>query len=126
MTLNTTHRELGILGLLVVFVGSAFFVTYRTATAKQKQRVLGQDANAIALFVSNCAKCHGKDGRAKTFKAKFNHARNLTEATWQDAISDEHMYESILKGKGKMPAFEKRLSRPEIAGLVTYVRTLKR
>jgi len=42
------------------------------------------------------------------------------------AISDEHIYNSILKGKGKMPAFEKKLSEADIAAFVSYVRTLKK
>jgi mono/diheme cytochrome c family protein len=87
---------------------------------------LRRDEVANALFLKNCATCHGKDGRAKTFKAKFNHARDLTNPNWQAAISDEHMYESILRGKNKMPAFGKKLSENEVAALVTYVRMLKR
>ena len=83
-----------------------------------------QDGND--LFLKNCAACHGKDGRAKTFKAKFNHARNLTDPAWQASSTDEHIYESILKGKKKMPAFEKKLSKDEIGALVTYVRMLKK
>ena len=35
--------------------------------------------NPAVTFAKNCATCHGKDGRAKTFKAKFNHARDLTD-----------------------------------------------
>jgi mono/diheme cytochrome c family protein len=83
-------------------------------------------ANTNVLFTTNCASCHGKDGRARTFKAKFNHARDLTDPKWQAAITDEHMYESILHGKEKMPAFGKKLSENEVAALVTYVRALRR
>jgi len=85
-----------------------------------------KDTEANFLFTKNCASCHGKDGRAKTFKAKFNHAQDLTDSKWQGAISEEHIFESILKGKGKMPAFGKKLSKPEIAALVTYVRMLRK
>jgi mono/diheme cytochrome c family protein len=83
-------------------------------------------ANTNVLFTKNCASCHGKDGRARTFKAKFNHARDLTDPKWQAAITDEHMYESILHGKERMPAFGKKLSENEVAALVTYVRALRR
>jgi len=85
-----------------------------------------RDAEPNALFLKNCASCHGKDGRAKTFKAKLNHARNLTSPEWQASTTDEHIFISILKGKGKMPAFGKKLSENEIAALVTYVRMLKK
>jgi cytochrome c5 len=81
--------------------------------------------DASTLFGSECATCHGKDGRAKTFKAKLNHARNLTDAAWQAEVTDERLYNSIHNGKGKMPAFGKKLSDSQINALVTYVRTLK-
>ena len=107
---------------LIVFYASV----YDASSANLREDSLQNDADANALFVKNCASCHGKDGRAKTFKARFNHARDLTNTNWQAGISDEHIYNSILKGNGRMPAFGKRLSKPEVAALVTYVRTLKR
>ena len=106
----------------------AFALIYTTPSTKAstQQTDLRRDEVANVLFLKNCASCHGKDGRAKTFKAKFNHARNLTNPNWQAAISDEHMYASILRGKNKMPAFGKTLSENEVAALVTYVRMLRR
>ena len=98
-----------------------FFAISHSAVAS------GQDDNvANALFSKNCATCHGKDGRARTFKARFNHARNLANPKWQDAISDEHMYEAIRRGKDKMPAFKGKLSDNEVAALVTYIRMLRK
>ena len=83
--------------------------------------------DAGAIFESKCATCHGRDGRAKTLKAKFNKARNLTDAAWQAEVSDERIYNSIANGRGKkMPAFAKKLSRTEIEGLVGHVRSLKK
>lgn len=82
---------------------------------------------ARAIFDSKCATCHGKDGRAKTVKAKFNKARDLTGAAWQAEVSDERIYNSIANGRGKkMPAFAEKLSRTEIEGLVGFVRRLKK
>lgn len=85
-----------------------------------------QNANASVLFDKKCATCHGKDGRAKTFKAKFNHARDLTDAQWQSGVSDERLFNSISNGKGKMPAWSKKFSEAEINSLVAYVRSLKK
>lgn len=82
--------------------------------------------SASELFTKNCASCHGKDGQAKTFKAKFNHARNLADSEWQDRVSDERIFNSIMNGKGKMPAFAKKFSEQEINSLVSYVRSLKK
>src|SRR5258705_10940387 len=85
-----------------------------------------QNLDAGALFEEHCATCHGKDGQAKTFKAKFNHARNLTDAKWQAEVSDERIFNSITNGKGKMPAWGKKLSEAQINALVAYVRTFKK
>ena len=40
------------------------------------------------IYAKECATCHRKDGSAKTFKSKFTQARNLTDAQWQDSVSD--------------------------------------
>jgi cytochrome c6 len=82
--------------------------------------------SAAGLYSKNCASCHGRDGRAKTFKAKRNHARNLSDPEWQDKASDERIFNSIMNGKGKMPAYAKKLSAQEIDSLVPYIRGLKK
>ncbi len=85
-----------------------------------------KDTNASVLFEKHRDTCHGKDGQAKTFKGKFNHARNLTDAKWQSEVSDERLFNSIFNGKGKMPAWRKKLTEADINSLVAYVRKLKR
>jgi len=82
--------------------------------------------SAAELYTKHCASCHGKDGQAKTVKAKFNHARDLTDPVWQDRASDERLFNTIMKGKEKMPGFSKKLSEQEIDSLVSYVRSLKK
>src|SRR5687767_11084599 len=82
---------------------------------------LQSDADAPALYAKHCAKCHGKDGRAKTFKAKFNKARDLTDAKWQAHVTDERIFNSITQGGDKMPSFKKKLSAAQVERLVTYV-----
>ena len=85
-----------------------------------------QNPDANSLFTKNCATCHGKDGRAKTFKAKLNHARNLTDPEWQTSVTDERLLNSITNGRGHMPAWGKKLTEAEINSLVAYVRQLKK
>lgn len=82
--------------------------------------------SAASLYAKYCASCHGRDGKSKTFKAKFNHARNLTDSDWQGAVSDERIFNSISNGRGKMPVFNKKMSEAEIETLVAYVRAFKR
>jgi cbb3-type cytochrome c oxidase subunit III len=82
--------------------------------------------NAAQLYAKQCASCHGKDGQAKTIKGKLKHARNLTDAVWQEKVSDERIFNSIMNGKEKMPAYGKKLSQEQIEALATYVRALKK
>ena len=84
------------------------------------------DTAADSLFTKNCATCHGKDGKAKTFKAKLNHARNLSDPEWQTSVTDERLFNSITNGRGHMPAWGKKLTEAEINSLVAYVRQLKK
>jgi cbb3-type cytochrome c oxidase subunit III len=83
-------------------------------------------SDAASLFNENCAKCHGKDGRAKTMRGKTVGARNLTDAKWQAKETDEEILAAIKKGPGAMPSFEKKLSQAQLESLVSYVRSLKR
>ena len=79
-----------------------------------------------AIYGRRCASCHGKDGRADTFKGKLRSARNLTDPQWQAEVSDERIFNSIMNGKGKMPSYGKKVSEAEINSLVSYVRGLKK
>jgi cbb3-type cytochrome c oxidase subunit III len=110
---------------LFVIFAVAFSVSLTSlATAGETNRSSAR--SAAELYAKHCASCHGKDGRAKTFKAKLNHARDLTDGAWQDDASDERIFNAITNGKRKMPSFSKKLSEQEINALVSYVRALKK
>ncbi|MDR3457235.1 MAG: cytochrome c [Verrucomicrobiae bacterium] len=79
--------------------------------------------DAPALFVENCATCHGKDGRARTFHGRILFAQNLTDPRWH--ATDIEIIDAIKTGPWAMPAFEKKLSVAEIESLGAYVRTFK-
>ncbi len=81
--------------------------------------------DARALFVENCATCHGKNGRAHTFHGWLVGAQNLTKANWQTNTADDEIVYAIKTGPSVMPAFEKKLSPSEIDALARYVRTFK-
>jgi mono/diheme cytochrome c family protein len=107
--------------LVIATIGSAF-----TIGATSIMPVAANARAAAVLYAKNCASCHGRDGGAKTLKARLNHARKLSDAEWQNRVSDERIFNSILNGKSKMPAYAKKLSEQEIDSLVTYVRGLKK
>ena len=83
---------------------------------------------AAQVYRRYCISCHGSDGKAKTSKGRFSHARDLTDAQWQNDVSDERIFNSITNGRnvrGNMPAFSDKLKDNDVDSLVTFVRGLK-
>jgi mono/diheme cytochrome c family protein len=119
---SSMRTKVSVLGLVILVSG--FGLAFSTHSMKPAS-IEPADVDAKKLYDSDCATCHGKDGKAKTFKAKLNHARNLTDAKWQAETTDERLYNSIHNGKEKMPAFGKKFSDSQINALVAFVRTLK-
>jgi mono/diheme cytochrome c family protein len=93
--------------------------------AKQQEALPKEKVDASALYAESCATCHGKDGRAGTFHGWLVGAQNFTDPTWQTNSSDDEIIHAIKTGPKAMPAFEKKLSRPEIEALAAYVRAFK-
>ncbi|MGQ3685245.1 MAG: c-type cytochrome [Candidatus Loosdrechtia sp.] len=91
----------------------------------QQQSDVPGTSDASDLFEKNCAKCHGKDGRAKGFRGRLTGARNLTDVNWQTMVTDEQIATAIKRGPGAMPGFGEKFSQVEIDSLVAYVRGLK-
>jgi mono/diheme cytochrome c family protein len=78
---------------------------------------------SAAVFTSKCAMCHGADGQGKTaMGAKFN-IQNLAAPEVQKQ-SDAELTQIIAKGKNKMPAYDAKLTKDEIAQLTAYVKAL--
>ena len=113
-----TASVLALMAATVVFAFSG-----NTTLANAGSYARGQ--SAPTSYAKYCITCHGRDGKAKTAKGRRNHARNLTEADWQRAVSDERVFNSIANGRGKMPAFSKKMSDAEIDAMVSYVRALQ-
>ena len=116
-------KQLFLIFLLLVFAAS----TNLLASASLTVPVANLPAQSAAqLYTKQCASCHGRDGRSKTLKGRVKHARNLADRDWQDKVSDERIFNSINNGKGKMPAYGKKLSQEQIESLANYVRALKK
>ena len=90
---------------------------------------LGDNARtASQLYRRHCISCHGSDGKSKTSKGKFSHARDLTDVQWQADVSDERIFNSIMNGRnvrGNMPAFSDKLNEKQVNSLVSMVRRFK-
>ena len=84
---------------------------------------VAQNTPAKDLFVSKCAICHGADGSAKTAMGKNLNIRDVHSAEVQKQ-SDADLKTMITKGKGKMPAFDGKLSGEQIDQIVGYIREI--
>ena len=83
---------------------------------------------APQLYRRYCVSCHGSDGRAQNSKGKFSHARDFTDAKWQDEVTDERIFNSIMNGRsvrGNMPSFSNKMNQQEVESLVNLVRGFK-
>src|SRR5580700_12204283 len=95
--------------------------TFLAATASLG---FGQAANnsAATIYKTNCASCHGPDGRGSAV-GKSLHAADFHSPQVQQQ-SDEQLSKVIADGRGNMPPFGTRLSKDQIDALVKYLRTL--
>jgi len=116
------HRELWlgpiVLGTLCLFTIIALRIVSPNVSASA--------GDAGATYSAKCVKCHGRDGRGKTTQGRRTHARDMTDANWQNDVTDERLFNSISNGRGKMPSFKKSLNENQIDELVSYVRRLRR
>ena len=84
---------------------------------------------AAQNYARYCVTCHGRDGRSQTSKGRHSHARDLTDASWQDDVTDERLYNSIMNGRnvrGNMPAFKDKLNDKDADSLVDLVRRFRK
>ena len=79
-------------------------------------------ADAEALWVQNCASCHGKDGSGNTVMGKKLGVKDFTK----EQSSDAEATNIIKNGKGNMSAYKDKLSDADVTALVAYVRSLKK
>jgi mono/diheme cytochrome c family protein len=75
---------------------------------------------------TDCALCHGKEGDGKGVLAKDI---NMNVHDWRRAASLEKFTDGelsylILKGKGRMPGYEKRETPEQVWQIVNYIRSM--
>ncbi len=83
-------------------------------------------ADGQADFKANCDMCHGgspKTNQKRALMLKID-ARKLYLP--KSGMNREEMVAIINKGKGKMPGFENKLTKDQIAGIVDYIQGLQK
>ena len=79
--------------------------------------------DAEALYKSKCQVCHGADGKGSAAGQKIGvkdfHSPEIAKQ------SDDDLFTATKQGKGKMPAYDKKLTDDQIKQLIKYIRSLK-
>jgi cytochrome c6 len=102
------HCRLSLAGIALLFVATSAFTESGADTYKAR-----------------CSACHGKGGAGDTMLGKNLRLRDLRSDEVQKQ-SDEQLFAIISKGKNRMPAFDRKLSKDQIANLVKHIRSLKK
>jgi len=76
-------------------------------------------------YKAKCTMCHAADGSGSTPAGKSMGAIPFSSPAIVKA-SDAALIASTTNGKGKMPAYKSQLSGPQIADVITYLRTLQK
>ncbi len=120
--------------LLVELTGFALGLDRGRDGASGEQRASAQSkrnsSSVVDLFRSNCARCHGADGRGDTPLGHTYQTPDFTDGEWwrkhSNIASTKSLVSIVTRGKGGMPAFGKKLKPREIKSLVNYVRRFRK
>ena len=116
---------------MLLLTGAVLFIACVAGAVRGMQGGQGRKKNAAAergkaVYLDNCARCHGADGLGQTTIGKLVEAPDLTDAGWRAKRTNARMIASVTRGRGQMPSFGEKLTRSQIAAAIAYVRTLKR
>ncbi|HTQ62499.1 MAG TPA: c-type cytochrome [Candidatus Solibacter sp.] len=75
------------------------------------------------IYKEKCASCHGHDGKGETPAGKATKARDFCSDEVQKE-TDEEWTAAVVKGKNRMPSYEKKLTEAEVKEVVAYIHSL--
>ncbi|MGC1402197.1 MAG: c-type cytochrome [Thermodesulfobacteriota bacterium] len=82
-------------------------------------------ADVMADYEANCLKCHSLDAKTNVrwaLRLKIDPKKIYLPSS---QMNKDMMITIIEKGKGRMPSFEKKLSKEQITDIVDYVLSLR-
>ena len=119
----------GGLALLLLTLLLVEITVSRAMPQRRRSPAQARGEKVLDLYRTNCARCHGADGRGDTALGHTYKSPDFTDPGWwrknSDITSTAKLSEIVRRGKGGMPAFGKKLARTDIRLLVGYVRKFK-
>jgi high-affinity iron transporter len=109
--------------------GSAMLGTFlllsSTSLAQTVESTPENISKGEAIYKKHCQMCHGATGLGDGPAGKRLNPKpyNFQDKEKMAAETDEHLFKEITKGKGPMPAFERKLKENERWMVLHYVRT---
>jgi mono/diheme cytochrome c family protein len=76
------------------------------------------------IYKAKCSACHAVSGAGDTMLGKNMKLRALGSPDVQKQ-SDQELTAIISRGKNRMPAYDRKLSKDQIAAVVKHIRSLK-
>lgn len=111
-------RPAAILLSAALIIGCAYAQNNTTNTAPPTP------GDTAALYQAKCQSCHGADGKGQTYVGKRLEVKNFTSPEVLK-MSEFELFRTVREGKGKMPAYDNKLTGDQILALVRYARKLK-
>jgi cytochrome c6 len=107
--------------LSVLSAGSLAALAFLILPASIQVSAVESQTSGRAIYVKNCARCHGADGKAQGELGRSLDTPDLT----QGRPSTGRIISVVKNGDGSMPAFSKKLTAKQISAVASYTKTLK-
>ena len=109
--------------LFIVLGGMLAVWANKTSLAKNVEPSESVEPVANRLYIRNCARCHGADGKGNTKLGQEMGIPDLTVSARQMSLAS--VKRVIENGDGDMPGFKKKLKAAQITSLANYVRAMR-
>lgn len=111
------------LGIILLFLSVGVF-GWSSINANPNLESVNEKVSSIRdVYINNCARCHGADGKSQTQLGTLYDAPDLTNRAVKRK-SSKYLARIIRNGGGSMPGFSKKMTAKEITAMVAYVRSL--
>jgi mono/diheme cytochrome c family protein len=117
---------------LVVFTAAYVLALHAAAASAQDAKKPPVTAASVAagkeIFGKYCSACHGPQGKGGPAPEGGKPARDLTNSSFQQSVTDEQLFGFVHDGVPPnyyMEAWGDRLSEVQIWNVVSFVRTLR-